>query len=137
MTTVALDFGEIDLPGEEPVRLYGVPGQERFDFLWPMVADGSIGALFLVDATDPNHLDTLDGYLDNFSRLVARVPSLVVLTKTDIAPATLRPNAVQQHLEERGLQLAVVEADMRDKRNVLYLLHLLLTLIENEPTGGH
>ena len=30
-TTVALDYGEITLGDEEKIRLYGVPGQERFD----------------------------------------------------------------------------------------------------------
>ncbi len=33
-TTVALDYADIDLPNGERLRLYGTPGQQRFDFLW-------------------------------------------------------------------------------------------------------
>lgn len=32
-TTVALDYADIDLPNGERLRLYGTPGQQRFDFL--------------------------------------------------------------------------------------------------------
>ena len=41
-TTVALDFGEMTLDDGEVVRLYGVPGQGRFDFIWPLIADGAV-----------------------------------------------------------------------------------------------
>lgn len=132
MTTVALDFGEIDVGAEDPIRLYGIPGQERFDFLWPLVSDGAVGAMFLVDATRPGHMSTLNEYLDNFSSLVASVPCLVVITRSDLAPTSPRPADYVQHLASRGLELPVIEADMRDRRDVLHLLHLLLTLIESE-----
>ena len=35
-TTTALDFGELTLDSGEVLRLFGVPGQERFDFIWPL-----------------------------------------------------------------------------------------------------
>ncbi|HET9048903.1 MAG TPA: ATP/GTP-binding protein [Chiayiivirga sp.] len=133
MTTVAMDVGEIELGADEPVRLYGIPGQDRFDFLWPMVSEGAMGALFLIDASHPNQFDALNDYLDNFSSLVAAVPCLVVITRSDIAPTAPRAHAVVEHLASRGLNLAVIEADMRDKRDVLYLLGLLRTLIETTP----
>ena len=53
LTTVALDFGEMALDGGDVVRLYGVPGQGRFEFIWPMISDGAIGALFFLDARHP------------------------------------------------------------------------------------
>ena len=31
-TTVAMDYGVLNLPDGEKVMLYGTPGQERFDF---------------------------------------------------------------------------------------------------------
>jgi len=36
-TTVALDYGEITIGDDEKVRLYGVPGQKRFDFMWTIL----------------------------------------------------------------------------------------------------
>ena len=43
-TTVALDYADIDLPNGERLRLYGTPGQQRFDFLWPILLQGARGA---------------------------------------------------------------------------------------------
>lgn len=132
-TTVALDFGEIDLTGEDPVRLYGVPGQERFEFLWPLIGDGAIGMLILVDATDQEPLQRLDEYLGNFATLVARIPFVVALTRADLAPHAPRPADIVQHLRSRhGLERPVLEVDMRDKPQVLYLMQMLLTLIEQK-----
>ena len=33
-TTVAMDYGLIQLDENTKVHLYGTPGQERFDFMW-------------------------------------------------------------------------------------------------------
>lgn len=49
-TTVALDFGRITLARQQMVLLlFGTPGQERFWFMWPALAEGSVGAIVLVD----------------------------------------------------------------------------------------
>jgi signal recognition particle receptor subunit beta len=49
-TTVALDFGRITLPRQGMVLLlFGTPGQERFWFMWPDLAEGAVGAVVLVD----------------------------------------------------------------------------------------
>ncbi len=130
MTTVALDFGEIDLGGEEPLRLYGVPGQERFDFIWPLVSDGAVGLFFLIDCTHPAPLAMLDEYLGNFAALIERVPAIVVLTHGDAAVGSLREPQFTHHLALRGKSLPVVELDLRKKQEALYLMHMLLALIE-------
>ncbi|MEE9356953.1 MAG: ATP/GTP-binding protein [Sedimenticolaceae bacterium] len=33
-TTVAMDYGVMNLGSGERVHLYGTPGQERFNFMW-------------------------------------------------------------------------------------------------------
>jgi signal recognition particle receptor subunit beta len=48
-TTVAMDFGRIDLPGGAALYLFGTPGQDRFWFLWDELAQGSLGAVVLAD----------------------------------------------------------------------------------------
>lgn len=55
-TTVGMEFGTHTVgEGADAVSLalYGVPGQERFRFMWDIVADGMDGLLVLVDATAP------------------------------------------------------------------------------------
>ena len=37
-TTVGLDFGLLSLDNGDRIRLFGTPGQMRFDFLWKILA---------------------------------------------------------------------------------------------------
>ncbi|MDH6575247.1 ATP/GTP-binding protein [Kitasatospora sp. MAP5-34] len=48
-TTVAMDFGRIDLRPGLALYLFGTPGQDRFWFVWDELAQGSLGALVLAD----------------------------------------------------------------------------------------
>lgn len=48
-TTAAFDFGRITLTEQKVLYLFGVPGQERFWFLWDQLFAGSLGAVVLVD----------------------------------------------------------------------------------------
>lgn len=48
-TTVAMDFGRIELPGNLWLYLFGTPGQDRFAFMWDDLVRGAIGAVVLVD----------------------------------------------------------------------------------------
>jgi len=48
-TTVAMDFGRIELPGSLWLYLFGTPGQDRFLFMWDDLVRGAIGAVVLVD----------------------------------------------------------------------------------------
>ncbi|VAW83248.1 putative ATP/GTP-binding protein [hydrothermal vent metagenome] len=53
-TTVALDYGSINLGGKERIHLYGTPGQERFDFMWDILTKGGIGLLLLLNNSRPD-----------------------------------------------------------------------------------
>lgn len=56
-TTVALDFGRITFPVENPtlpfpsmvLYLFGTPGQDRFWFMWNELCQGALGAVVLAD----------------------------------------------------------------------------------------
>src|ERR1700692_75765 len=48
-TTVALDFGRITLGTKVVLYLFGMPGQERFSFMWEELAYGALGAVILAD----------------------------------------------------------------------------------------
>ncbi len=78
-TTVALDFGRVELDGRQ-IHVYGTPGQERFEFAREIIAKGMDGAVLLVDASSPP---------DDFTRhlyeslTAAKVPFVVFLNKCD------------------------------------------------------
>jgi signal recognition particle receptor subunit beta len=48
-TTVALDFGRLNIADDIVVYLFGTPGQERFWFMWDDLALGALGAVVLAD----------------------------------------------------------------------------------------
>jgi uncharacterized protein len=49
-TTVAMDFGRVQLSADLMLYLFGTPGQERFHFMWDELMRGAIGAVVLVDS---------------------------------------------------------------------------------------
>ena len=48
-TTVGLDFGQFTLDNGDRVRMFGTPGQSRFDFLWKILSKNAIGMIILAD----------------------------------------------------------------------------------------
>ena len=48
-TTVALDFGRVDIDEGMVLYLFGTPGQDRFGFFWDDLIRGALGALVVVD----------------------------------------------------------------------------------------
>ena len=62
-TTVAMDYGVLNLPDGEKVMLYGTPGQERFSFMWDILSEGGIGMVLLINNANTDPLSDLKGYL--------------------------------------------------------------------------
>src|SRR5690625_1475051 len=58
-TTVAMDYGLMKLPNADQVRLYGTPGQKRFDFMWDILARDALGLVLMLKADAPNPVDDL------------------------------------------------------------------------------
>jgi uncharacterized protein len=48
-TTVAMDFGRITIHAGLVIYLFGMPGQERFWFMWDDLSHGTLGAVVLAD----------------------------------------------------------------------------------------
>lgn len=61
MTTVGMEFGTLRHESDGltvELSLYGVPGQERFSFMWDIVSVGMDGFFLLVDASRPETWQT-------------------------------------------------------------------------------
>lgn len=131
-TTVALDFGQILLEDGRQVRLYGTPGQKRFDFMWRILGEGALGVILLLDASQVTTLADLDHYLDAFGDLAKQRQMLLGIGRTDAAGATSMAD-IQLRLRLRNLVLPVFSVDVRERDDVLLLIDALLTLIEATP----
>ena len=126
-TTVAMDYGVLNLDDGLRVHLYGAPGQDRFDFMWEILTLGGMGLVLLLDRSSERFMADLNHFLNAFERFIRQVDGAVVIgiTRNDIAAETgLTP--VRQVLQQRGLNVPLFEVDARDKRDVRQLLLALL-----------
>ncbi|MEV4729057.1 ATP/GTP-binding protein [Saccharopolyspora sp. NPDC049426] len=80
-TTVALDFGRLDLPSGPKLYLFGTPGQDRFWPMWDSIALGALGAIVIVD---PQRLGQCFAILDFFED--RGIPFVVAVNEFDGAP---------------------------------------------------
>ena len=51
MTTVAMDYGAVELEDELSIRLYGTPGLERFDFMYRILWSHTPATSWTISAT--------------------------------------------------------------------------------------
>jgi len=129
-TTVGLDYGEVTLENGEKLRLYGTPGQKRFEFMWTILARGALGLVILIDNSRPDPLADLDMYLDGFAKLIAEAGCVVAVGRTETHPAPSL-DTYAQHMEARGVVCPVLPANATRAEDVLQIIHLLLLQLES------
>ena len=128
-TTVALDYGEIKLDGGDRIRLYGTPGQQRFSFMWGILAKGALGLILLIDNSSATPLEDLSRFLDAFEDLAQKGAVVVGITHRDVATG---PSMAQYHevLSVRSLNLPIFSIDGRERAHILLMVDALLSSIE-------
>ncbi|KAF1015090.1 MAG: hypothetical protein GAK31_02578 [Stenotrophomonas maltophilia] len=128
-TTEALDYADIDLPNGDRLRLCGAPGQQRFDFLWPILLKGARGAVLLLDARRPAVASDLSAYLQLLQGQGDGLALVVGITHLDQAPAlALDDWAALAHLD--GVPLPLVPVDARQRDQGLLLMDVLMSQME-------
>ena len=65
-TTVGIDYGRIIIDEEVSIDLYGMPGQERFSFLWESFKESTWLVVALVKAQKNTNYDNLIDMIDFF-----------------------------------------------------------------------
>lgn len=131
-TTVAMDYGELTLPDGARLRLYGTPGQERFEFMWQIHAKGALGVVVLIDGSRPDPLADLTLYAGKFAAMVGASRMVVGVSRYANGDASVSRCAAL--LRELGIESPVVSADVRRPRDVRMLLEILFTRIEVAAT---
>lgn len=128
-TTVALDYGEIGLGDGDKVRLYGVPGQERFDFMWRILERRALGLLLLLDGAAGEPLEDLAHYMQAFRSLAQRGAVVVGVTRRDVRaePPIAAYNA---RLAQLGHLLPVFAVDARNAAQMKTMLGALVAMVE-------
>lgn len=128
-TTVGLDFGLLTLDSGDRLRLFGTPGQSRFDFLWRILVRNALGLVILVDNSRPDPLADLDVYLEGFREELQTLPCVIGIGRLGQHPEP-GLDAYAQRLEGHGLVLPLLPVDVRQRADVLLLIDTLLAQLE-------
>ncbi|GJF33023.1 ATP-binding protein [Kitasatospora sp. NE20-6] len=118
-TTVAMDFGSLNIDDGLKLYLFGTPGQDRFGFMWGDLVRGALGALVIVDS---GRLSDCYPAVDYFEQ--AGLPFVVGVNRF----------AGREHYRSAELRWAlaipdripIVEFDARDKLSVRDTLLVVL-----------
>ncbi|HEY9107013.1 MAG TPA: ATP/GTP-binding protein [Roseateles sp.] len=129
VTTVGMDYGHVDLDEGVRVRLFGTPGQQRFDFMWRILVEQALGLVILIDNSRPDPLADLRVYLDAFADLVPHMNCVVGVGRTLECPVPT-PDDFADLLAERDLAIPVLAVDVRERRDVLRLIDAILSQAE-------
>ena len=81
---MAMDYGQMNLPDGTKLHIYGAPGQGRFDFMWDILAQGSIGVILLIDDASDDPLAELELYLKAFSQQMESRSIVIGITRADL-----------------------------------------------------
>lgn len=133
VTTVAMDYGLMNLSDTERVHLYGTPGQERFDFMWDILKKGALGLVILIDNSRKSPLGDLEFYLKEFGDLIANTK---VVIGVNFMQAGQTPTLEDYHrflLDEKRMQQInppILEVDARSKSDMAMLVQALLYSID-------
>ena len=123
-TTVALDFGRITLGARIVLYLFGMPGQERFSFMWDELAYGALGAVILADVRRLGDCFPSVNYFET-----RRLPFVVAVNCFDDAPS-YDPQEIRHALDlDPGNPLVLCDA-----RDVASVKSVLITLVETIAT---
>lgn len=130
LTTVGMDYGELSLDGGTSVGLYGTPGQQRFDFIWPILVQGALGVIILIDHSAANPVEDLHRYLTIFDKIYqGRI--VVGVSQIDKKPERAF-DIYRQWQRDNERNFPIFPVDMRKKEDVLLLVDTIITALEQE-----
>ncbi|MCG8464277.1 MAG: ATP/GTP-binding protein [Xanthomonadales bacterium] len=128
-TTVAMDYGELSLDNGDRLRLYGTPGQKRFDYMWKVMAPGSLGVILLLDNQRKQVLEELQEYLAVFQSFIQEQRMVIGVVRSN---EYHYPSVGDYYAYLRSVQLQapVFSIDARRRSDIVLLINALLSQIE-------
>jgi signal recognition particle receptor subunit beta len=128
-TTIAMDYGILDLKEDSRLHLYGTPGQERFKFMWELMMSDLVhdaeGLVLLVDNTRADPFKDIQFYIEEFRDFIVRRRLIIAVTHSDEQEFPDH-HFYMNRLKEMGLFTTVLFIDARDPSSVLEVIKELL-----------
>ncbi|WP_185930285.1 GTP-binding protein [Klebsiella spallanzanii] len=123
--TVGIDYGELNINSSTRIRLYGVPGQIRFESLWDLIHEGSIGTVILFDISSNDYSDEFVFFVNRFHKTLLTERCVIGISKYSEIYSSRVTNLLE-FLKHSGIDVPVFSVDVRDKEDVLKLLSILI-----------
>lgn len=125
LTTVGIDYGRISLDEETALGLYGVPGQERYQFIWELVNQSLWGLLILLKHDESPDYPALERLIAFFKPHETGIPTVIAITHADqsneleVQAITAEINGI---LRQKQLAAPILNIDARSKDSSLTIL---------------
>ena len=133
-TTVSMDFGKLTLVDEDLVvelSLFGTPGQQRFNFMWDVLAEGMDGYVVLADLARPESFEETTAIIDHF-RGLSDVPFVIGANKGTGAPGELDGLAELLGAGDAPIIACNVTEQESAREMLLALLEAVLCAVDGE-----
>lgn len=127
-TTVGIDYGRIKLDNQTALGLYGVPGQERFSFLWEFVKESLWGLVILLKSGEQPDIDNIDNLLNFFAPAQNNIACIVGVTHCENASEDeldQLTSGVQTVLKQHNVMAPILPIDSRKKDSAMTILHTI------------
>lgn len=134
LTTVGLDYGLITLENGDRIRLFGTPGQQRFEFLWRILSRNALGMIILTDNSRRDPLDDLVVFLHGFSQCLDTMPCAIGVGRLETHPKPDLDDYIEV-LAQHNRVLPVIDVDVRRREDVVLLIDTLLAQLEVGSLG--
>lgn len=118
-TTVGFDYGELYLPNDKTIALFGLPGQQRFDRVWANILTKDAGVILWLYGNQPNSLEQCREWLETLKELKALRFLTVVVTRLPQPTPTLLLKPYRDLVREYNPYSPVMTADPRNKNQVI------------------
>ncbi len=133
-TTVSMDFGKLTLVDEDMIvelSLFGTPGQQRFNFMWDVLAMGMDGYVVLVDVSRPESFEDASAIIAHF-RGISEAPFVIGANRSSGGPPELE--AIAETLGAPGAPVVPCDANDQDsaRDTLLALLEEVLSAVDDE-----
>ncbi|TCK04259.1 GTP-binding protein [Marinobacterium mangrovicola] len=133
-TTIAMDYGVLEMSDSSRLHLYGTPGQERFRFMWQLMMSDLVhdaqALVLLVDNTRNDPFKDIRFYLDEFRDYLVQRQLIIAVTHSD---QQAHPDHAyyMNELKGMGIFTTVLFIDARYPDSVLEVVKSVLA--EREP----
>lgn len=125
-TTVTMDFGKLTVKDEDMLAelyMFGTPGQDRFDFMWDVLAEGMDGYIVMTDLSRGEQaLDEAAAILEHF-RGISEVPFIIAANRGASHPELL---GRLHEIMRGGPDVTIVPCEAIDKESAKEVLLVLL-----------